>query len=93
MISITVFSTETMTPHDWFGSFYSGSSFDQGGFMSNLNGIKERHILDHWKDAIFIALAVILTALSVGSVTSKAAGHPAPHQWSLTVVENPELAK
>ena len=61
--------------------------------MSNLNGIKQRHLRDHWKDAVFIALAVILTALSVGSVTSKAAGHPAPHQWSLTVVENPELAK
>jgi hypothetical protein len=61
--------------------------------MTNLNGIKQRHILDHWKDAVFIALAVILTALSVGSVTSKAAGHPSPHQWSLTVVENPELAK
>ncbi|HEY3804592.1 MAG TPA: hypothetical protein VGL61_18380 [Kofleriaceae bacterium] len=48
---------------------------------------------DHWKDALFIAVAVLLTALSVGSVTSKAAGHPTPHQWSLTVVENPELAK
>jgi hypothetical protein len=61
--------------------------------MSNLSEIKERHVRDHWRDAIFIALAVVLTALSVGSVTSKAAGHPSPHQWSLTVVENPELAK
>jgi hypothetical protein len=61
--------------------------------MSNLSEIKERHVRDHWKDALFIALAVLLTALSVGSVTSKAAGHPSHHQWSLTVVENPELAK
>jgi hypothetical protein len=61
--------------------------------MSNLNEITKRHIRDHWKDAVFIALAVLLTAFSIGSVTSKAAGHPAPHQWSLTVVENPELAK
>jgi hypothetical protein len=61
--------------------------------MSNLNDIEQRHTRDHWKDAVFIALAVLLTALSVGSVTSRAAGHPEPHQWSLTVIENPELAK
>jgi hypothetical protein len=61
--------------------------------MSNLSDIKTRHIQDHWKDAVFIALAVLLTALSIGSVTGRAAGHPSPHQWSLTVVENPELAK
>jgi len=61
--------------------------------MSNLSDIKERHLRDHWKDALFIVVAVVLTALSVGSVTSKAAGHPHQHQWSLTVVENPELAK
>ncbi|HEY1813268.1 MAG TPA: hypothetical protein VGG74_13045 [Kofleriaceae bacterium] len=61
--------------------------------MSNLNEIKERHLRDHWKDALFIAVAVLLTAMSVGSVTSKVAGHPSPHQWSLTVIENPELAK
>jgi len=61
--------------------------------MSNLNEIKERHGRDGWKDAIFIAAAVVLTALSVGSVTSKVAGHPTAHQWSVTVIENPELAK
>jgi len=59
----------------------------------NLNEIKERHGRDGWKDAVFIVLAVLLTALSIGSVTSKAAGHPSQHQWSVTVIENPELAK
>jgi hypothetical protein len=52
-----------------------------------------RHARDHWKDAIFILGAVLLTALSIGSVTSKAAGSTTPHQWSLRVVENPELAR
>ncbi|HEU4613318.1 MAG TPA: hypothetical protein VFS15_14605 [Kofleriaceae bacterium] len=47
--------------------------------MGNLNEIAHRHGRDHWKDAIFIAAAVLLTALSIGSVTSKAAGKP--HQW------------
>ena len=61
--------------------------------MSNLNGIKERHGRDRWKDAGFIAAAVLLTALAIGSVTSKAAGKPGDHRWSgrdrLTVVESP----
>jgi hypothetical protein len=61
--------------------------------MSNLNEIKERHGRDRWKDALFIALAVALTAISIGSVTARVAGHPTEHQWSLSVVENPELAK
>ena len=61
--------------------------------MSNLNEIKERHGRDHWKDALFIALAVVLTAISIGSVTSRVAGHPAEKTYSLTVVETPELAK
>lgn len=61
--------------------------------MSNLNDIEERHVRDHWRDAVFIALAVLLTALSIGSVTSKAAGHPTPHEWSLSVIETPALAR
>ncbi len=59
----------------------------------NLGEIETRHSRDGWKDAVFVLLAVILTALSIGSVTSKAAGHPTEHQFSLTVIENPELAK
>ncbi len=59
----------------------------------NLGHIEARHDRDGWKDAVFVLLAVLLTALSIGSVTSKAAGHPTEHQFSLTVVENPELAR
>lgn len=59
----------------------------------NLDEIEARHVRDGWKDAVFVALAVILTALSIGSVTSKAAGHPTERQYSLTVIESPELAK
>jgi hypothetical protein len=55
--------------------------------------IKNRHGRDPWKDLVFIVAAVLLTALSIGSVTSKAAGKPVQHQWTVTVVENPELAK
>lgn len=61
--------------------------------MSNLNGIEERHGRDGWKDVVFIVLAVVLTALSIGSVSGKVSGHPHQHQWQLSVVETPELAK
>jgi hypothetical protein len=56
--------------------------------MGNLNEIKERHGRDRWKDAVFICAAVLLTALSIGSVTSKAAGKPHQHQWKVTVIES-----
>lgn len=60
--------------------------------MSNLNEIQNRHGKDRWKDAIFIIAAVVLTALSIGSVTSKAAGKPSEHRWELTVTETaPEI--
>jgi hypothetical protein len=59
----------------------------------SLVDMKLRHGGDGWRDAIFIVLAVLLVALSIGSVTSKAAGHAPEHQWSVTVIENPELAK
>ena len=62
--------------------------------MSNLNEIENRHGRDRWKDAIFIVAAVVLTALSIGSVTSKAAGRPSEHQWQLTVTETqPEIQR
>jgi hypothetical protein len=50
--------------------------------MGNLNEIEIRHRPDRWRDAIFIAAAVLLTAAAIGSVTSKAAGKPHDHQWS-----------
>jgi hypothetical protein len=56
--------------------------------MSNLNEIQNRHGQDRWKDAIFIVAAVVLTALSIGSVTSKAAGKPAPLHGQVTVIES-----
>jgi hypothetical protein len=61
--------------------------------MSKLTDIAKRHLRDRWKDALFIGAAVLLTALSIGSVTSKAAGKPLHHEWSLTVVETPDLAR
>jgi hypothetical protein len=62
--------------------------------MSNLNDIKQRHGRDHWKDAGFIGLAVLLTALAIGSVTSKAVGSTSEKQWKVTVVEsNLEIGK
>jgi len=62
--------------------------------MSNLKDtIKIRHGRDRWKDAVFICGAVLMTALAVGSVTKKAQGHTTEHQYTLTVVENPELAR
>jgi len=57
--------------------------------MSNLKDtITRRHGRDRWKDAMFIGLALLLTALSIGSVTSKAAGKTTDHAWSLSVVES-----
>ncbi len=59
--------------------------------MSNLNQIENRHRPDRWRDIIFIAGAVLLTALSIGSLTSKAAGSVTQHAWSLSVAEQPWL--
>jgi len=61
--------------------------------MSTLKEIAVRHGRDRWKDLVFIGAAVLLTALSIGSVTSKAAGTTQTHQWSVTVVENPEIIR
>ncbi|HEY5945883.1 MAG TPA: hypothetical protein VIV40_10355 [Kofleriaceae bacterium] len=53
----------------------------------SLKEIEHRHGRDKIMDAVFICAAVILTALSIGSVTSKAAGKPHDHNWKLTVQE------
>ena len=55
--------------------------------MSNLKQIAHRHGRDHWKDAIFIAAALLLTALSIGATTSKAVGKPVEQSWSIQVVD------
>ena len=57
--------------------------------MSNLNQIERRHGRDGWKDALFIGVAVLLTALSIGAVTSKAAGKPTEKQWSVQLNYGP----
>ena len=55
--------------------------------MSNLKQIAQRHGRDHWKDAIFIAAAVLLTALSIGATTSKGVGKPVEHTWTIQMVD------
>ncbi|MDB4963785.1 MAG: hypothetical protein JWP01_3784 [Myxococcales bacterium] len=58
--------------------------------MSTLNEIAHRHGRDRWKDALFIGAALLLTALSIGSVTSKAAGTN-DSKWTssnVTVIES-----
>ncbi len=53
--------------------------------MSNLNEIAHRHGRDRWKDALFIGAALLLTALSIGSVTTKAAGSTKQAKWHVEV--------
>ena len=57
--------------------------------MSTLKEIVQRHGWDRWKDAAFIGVAVLMTALAIGSVTTKAAGTASPHSWngSVTVMD------
>ena len=59
--------------------------------MSNLNDIEQRHKPDRWRDALFIGAAVLLTALALGSVTSKAQGHVTVHNWTVQVEDGPSL--
>ncbi len=56
--------------------------------MSNLQSIAQRHRPDRWSDMIFLAGAVLLTALSVGSLTSRAVGSVSERQWTVTVLES-----
>jgi hypothetical protein len=55
--------------------------------MSNLKQIENRHGRDRWKDAIFIAAAVLLTALSIAATTKQAVGKSVEHQWSVQLVD------
>jgi hypothetical protein len=62
--------------------------------MSNLKEIQVRHGWDRWKDAAFIAAALLMTALALGSVTSRAVGSVSPRSWGVSVIESPvEIAK
>jgi hypothetical protein len=55
--------------------------------MSYLQQIEPRHRPDRWSDIVFIACAVLLTALSIGTLTSQVVGPIAERQWTLTVLE------
>ncbi len=60
--------------------------------MSTLSHIEKRHGRDRVKDALFVGVALLLTAISIGSVTSKAAGRAPEHAWSVHVSESaPEI--
>ena len=63
--------------------------------MSNLGQIVNRHVRDHWRDALFIVAALLLMALSIGSVTSKAAKDDSKTgEWGVTMVQGPgEIAQ
>lgn len=62
--------------------------------MSDLKEtIAMRHGRDRLRDALFIGAAVLLTALSIGSVTTKAQGHTTWHDGTVTVIETPELLR
>jgi len=54
---------------------------------TNLKNIETRHGRDRFRDVFFIAAAVLLTALSIGAVTSKAAGS-AKSEWTVQVIES-----
>jgi hypothetical protein len=56
--------------------------------MSNLQSIEQRHRPDRVRDLIFLAGAALLTALSIASLTSQAAGSVSPRPWTLTVLES-----
>jgi hypothetical protein len=63
---------------------------------SSLTDIVQRHGRDRWKDATFIATAVLLTALSIGALTSRGVGKSLRREWTVTVVDtgtNLELGK
>jgi hypothetical protein len=53
----------------------------------SLKEIEVRHLWDRWKDASFIAVAVLLTALSIGAVTSQAVGKSISREWSVMAID------
>lgn len=64
--------------------------------MGNLKQIADRRGRDRWKDVVFVGVALLLTALSIGATTSKAIGNPSEHTWSVTLVDpttNVEISK
>jgi hypothetical protein len=68
----------------WFANC---SESGQEHVMTDLSNIVKRHDHDGWRDVVFIATAVLLTALSIGATTSKGVGKPPTHTWTLTVID------
>jgi hypothetical protein len=56
--------------------------------MSHLTQIAERHRPDRRRDIIFVVGALLLTALSIGSLTTQAAGRVTDRPWTVTVIES-----
>jgi hypothetical protein len=60
----------------------------------SLAEIPKRHRADPWTNALFISLTVLVIALAIGAVTSKAVNGAVPiHQWTVQVEEHPEILK
>ena len=55
--------------------------------MSHLDDISRRHRRDLWTDFGFLATALLLLALAFAATTSKVAGDPSRHTWSVTVID------
>jgi hypothetical protein len=56
--------------------------------MSYLHTIEQRHRPDRWRDLVFVTGALLLVALAIASLSSKAAGQVSQRQWTLTVLES-----
>lgn len=54
---------------------------------TNLKQIEARRGRDRWRDVFFIGVAVLLTAVSIGAVTSKGVGNAKP-EWTVQVIES-----
>ena len=59
--------------------------------MSNLKEIQIRHGWDRWKDLAFIGAALLMTALALGSVTSRAAGTVSRPDYGVSVVYSGQI--
>jgi hypothetical protein len=55
--------------------------------MSHLTDITQRHGSDRVRDLCFVGTALLITALSIGALTSQAVGKAIPHHWSVMVVD------
>jgi hypothetical protein len=78
------FSTEKRAS-DPLHTYYEAGSLGHTEDKMSLKEITTRHLRDRWRDALFLGVAVILTALAIGSVTSKAVGTTTQPKYHLTI--------